>query len=222
MTSDPIRSLERSTLRERALDALRGRVISGRLEPGYHLSEVDLAASFGISRGTVREALRHLQQEGLVVADARGRLRVRGVSGAEVVALYEVRTALESLAVRRVMSLTGDERARAVVRLDEALRQLQATAGDVPAQVEADLALHQTLCEVSGNPILVTTWQGIEGLVRATIYRSGPEEALVAMGPDRHREIIDALARLTPDEAVALLEHHMQEASDRLRAALEA
>ena len=76
---DPLASLDRSTLRERALEALRAAITSGQYRPGDHLGEVELAKNLGVSRGTVREALRHLQQEGLVTAGNRGMLRVNSL-----------------------------------------------------------------------------------------------------------------------------------------------
>src|SRR3712207_9551360 len=73
-------ALDRSTLRERSLEALRSAILSGRYRPGDHLGEVELAGSLGVSRGTVREALRHLQQEGLVTSGNRGMLRVNSLT----------------------------------------------------------------------------------------------------------------------------------------------
>jgi DNA-binding GntR family transcriptional regulator len=84
VSTEPLSNLDRSTLRERALEALRSAIISGRYRPGDHLGEVELASHLGVSRGTVREALRHLQQEGLVTAGNRGMLRVNSISPIEV------------------------------------------------------------------------------------------------------------------------------------------
>ena len=80
MSAEPLVNLDRSTLRERALEALRSAITSGQYRPGDHLGEVELATNLGISRGTVREALRHLQQEGLVTASNRNMLRVSTIS----------------------------------------------------------------------------------------------------------------------------------------------
>ena len=66
MGVQPLGSLDRTTLRERALEALRSAITSGQYRPGDPLGEEQLAGRLGVSRGTVREALRHLQQEGLV------------------------------------------------------------------------------------------------------------------------------------------------------------
>ena len=84
MTVEPLVSLDRSTLRERALVALRSAILSGQYRPGDHLGEVELAGHLGVSRGTVREALRHLQEDGLVTSGTRGMLRVNGLTPGEV------------------------------------------------------------------------------------------------------------------------------------------
>ena len=66
MTAEPLSNLDRSTLRERALEALRSAITSGQYRPGDHLGEVELASHLGVSRGTVREALRSLSLTGLL------------------------------------------------------------------------------------------------------------------------------------------------------------
>ena len=115
MTAEPLVNLDRSTLRERALEALRSAITSGQYRPGDHLGEVELATNLGISRGTVREALRHLQQEGLVTAGNRGMLRVSTISPREVRELFRVRAALEGLAVSEIIASPQREKAVADV-----------------------------------------------------------------------------------------------------------
>src|SRR6187455_1623528 len=122
LTVDPLSSLDRSTLRERALEALRAAITSGSYRPGDHLGEVELATHLGVSRGTVREALRHLQQEGLVTGGNRGMLRVSTVSPKEVRELFRVRAALEGLAVAEIIA--SPRRDAAVQTLRAALVRL--------------------------------------------------------------------------------------------------
>ena len=223
MPSNHIQSLERTTLRERALSALRAGLISGEFEPDHHLSEVELAESFGISRGTVREALRHLQQEGLVTADYRGRLRVRRITAEEIREVFRVRAALESLAVRTIIELPDEaSRSAALESLDRAIGRLRDAQGDPAAQLEADLAFHRTLCEVSGNNTLLHTWSSLEGLIRATIVRVGRTHALAHMDADRHATIVDAVRDLGVVEAGRLVSEHMDAAAASLADALTA
>jgi len=86
--------LAKTSLREQALDQLRNAVTSGEIAPGTRLVETELSAALGISRGTLREALRQMQQEGLVEAGERGRLTVRTLSDAEILDMFAVRAAL--------------------------------------------------------------------------------------------------------------------------------
>ena len=60
MTAEPLSNLDRSTLRERALEALRSAITSGQYRPGDHLSEVPLASHLGVSRGTVKIHVQHI------------------------------------------------------------------------------------------------------------------------------------------------------------------
>jgi DNA-binding GntR family transcriptional regulator len=213
VSADPLSSLDRSTLRERALEALRSAILSGRYRPGDHLGEVELATHLGVSRGTVREALRHLQQEGLVTAGNRGMLRVNEISPTEVRELFRVRAALESLAVTEI--IRSADRARAVATLREALARLESTEGDFAANLEADLNFHLLLCRLSGNSMLVEAWRYLEGRVRVTIMNYESDEKPTMMSRDRHLPIVEAIESGNVDAAVGVLEQHMAFAAEQ-------
>lgn len=214
MAAEALPSLDRSTLRERALRALRSAILTGQYQPGQHLGEVELASRLGISRGTVREALRHLEQEGLLVPAARGMLKVHQLSPTEVRELYQVRAALEGLAVAGVIASRG--RQAAVEELRRALIQLDRTAGDFAAQVEADLRFHLLLCELSGNSMLVRTWRHLEGPIRVTVMSAGNEQRRLPMSAARHEPIVDAIERGDEAGALEVLHEHMALAGSQL------
>jgi DNA-binding GntR family transcriptional regulator len=220
VTVEPLSSLDRSTLRERALEALRAAITSGQYRPGDHLGEVELASHLGISRGTVREALRHLQQEGLVTAGNRGMLRVNSLTPAEVRELFRVRAALEGLAVAEITA--SSEREAAVVRLRKALTQLAGADGDFAARVEADLGFHLLLCQLAGNSMLVEVWRHLEGRIRVVIMNGEPDNAPPMMSRDRHSPIIDAIEQGDVSAAVAVIEEHMAAAAEHFTDAPDA
>ncbi|HET7398143.1 MAG TPA: GntR family transcriptional regulator [Intrasporangium sp.] len=211
-TVEPLPNLDRSTLRERALQALRGAITSGQYRPGDHLGEVELSARLGISRGTVREALRHLQQEGLVVAGQRGMLRVNTLSPKEVRGLYQVRAALEGLAVATIIG--SPERDVAVTTLRAALARLSEGSGGFAERVEADLGFHLLLCELAGNPMLVESWRHLEGRIRVAIMSHDVEQLPGIMSRDRHAPIVDAIERGDVAAAVAVVDEHMAVAAE--------
>jgi DNA-binding GntR family transcriptional regulator len=207
---ESLSALDRSTLRERSLEALRAAILTGRYRPGDHLGEVELAGSLGVSRGTVREALRHLQQEGLVTSGNRGMLRVNSLSSAEVRELFRVRAALEGLAVREVIA--SPRREAAVEALRTALDRL--SDEEEPAvRMEADLAFHLLLCQLSGNSMLVEAWQRLEGRMRVAILNGASWQAPM-MARDRHLPIVEAVEQGDVEAAVRIVDEHMTAAAE--------
>lgn len=215
MTAEPLPSLERSTLRERALVAMRSAILSGRYRPGDHLGEVEIASYLSISRGTVREALRHLQQEGLVAPGMRGKLMVRSLSPDEVRELYRVRGALEGLAVTEIVDSGKGE--AAVAGLEEALGELE-RADNQEARIEADLGFHARLCELSGNSMLLQSWKHLEGPTRVVVVSAAVGEREITTSAEQHRPIVRAIGRGDATAARAVLQEHMREAAERLTA----
>jgi DNA-binding GntR family transcriptional regulator len=209
---EPLTSLDKSTLRERALGALRVAITSGRYRPGDHLGEVELASGLGISRGTVREALRHLEQEGLVEAGPRGRLRVNSLTADEIRGLYQVRAALEGLAAATIIrSSTRDE---AVAALRAALAQFSREGSDFNQRVEADLAFHLLLCQLADNAMLVESWRHLEGRIRVAIMSHDASQLPGIMSDDRHATIVDAIEQGDAPAALRVVEDHMAAAAE--------
>jgi DNA-binding GntR family transcriptional regulator len=214
VTAEPLHNLDRSTLRERALEALRSAITSGQYRPGDHLSEVALAGHLGVSRGTVREALRHLQQEGLVTAGNRNMLRVSTISPKDVRELFRVRAALEGLAVAEIIA--SPKRDVAVAALREALSRLAGTDGDFATRLEADLGFHLELCRLSGNDMLVEAWRYLEGRIRVTIMNCESMDTPTSMMAEaRHAPIVEAIERGDVAAAKSVVEQHMAAAAEQ-------
>ena len=137
--------LDRTSLRERALEMLRKAVTAREIEPGSRLVETELSAAMGISRGTLREALRQLEYEGLIEVGERGRLTVRTLTDAELADMFTVRAALEGLAAATIS--TRPDRDLLLAELQTALDALRAAEGSINDMVDADLAFHRLLCD---------------------------------------------------------------------------
>ncbi|MHA6799513.1 GntR family transcriptional regulator [Bounagaea algeriensis] len=212
--------VDRNTLREQSLHKLREAISSGQLAPGTRLIETELSEALSVSRGTLREALRHLVQEGLVVSDERGRLLVRALTISEVRDIFAVRRSLETLAVETLCDL--HDRTGVVRSLRESLDELRNTEQDLAALVEADLGFHRQLCALTGNGTLVQSWLHISGLTRATISRSGQKLALRNIDWQRHVPIVDAIEAGDADRAREVVRAHMQETTERIVAVLDA
>lgn len=186
----------------------------GSLAPGSHLAEVRLANDLGISRGTLREALRQLQQEGLAVTDGRGRLHVRSLDARTIRDTFRVRAALESLAARTIAELSAPAKDSALKALERALDAMAAAEDEsLHERLEADVEFHRTLCRVSGNDQLLKSWEQISGAVRMSIMFAGVDKARQNVAAARHREVIEKLEE-NPRELEAWMTAHILDVLD--------
>jgi DNA-binding GntR family transcriptional regulator len=215
MEATSLLRLEKTSLREQALSALRRAITTGQLPAGTHLVETDLSEALHISRGTLREAMRQLQQEGLISAGARGRLSVRHLDVKEIKDIFDVRAALESLAASE-LARRGD-RSGVVAELRKAVANMERwAASNLEDRIEADLKFHRTMCRLTGNETLLHSWASLEGSIRMSIMFAGVDRALKNMDVQRHSDIVDAIETGDADKAAATVRDHMSGAASVL------
>jgi DNA-binding GntR family transcriptional regulator len=209
--------LTKTNLREQALASLRTAITSGQLPPRTPMVETELSERLQISRGTLREAMRQLQQEGLLTAGAtRGRLYVRHLGPKEIGDIFAVRAALEAMAAEALAQ--RPDRAEAIAEL----RSLLCTMSEAPADVdlegriEADLNFHRGLCRLTGNDTLMHAWESLEGSIRMSIMFAGIERALENMDVARHEDIVETIASGDGAAAAAVVHDHMGRAAASL------
>jgi DNA-binding GntR family transcriptional regulator len=157
--------LRQQTTPEAAVVAIREAILSGDLPQGSQLREVHIANEMGISRAPLREALRKLEEEGLVVKIPFRGSFVATVSEDTIAEIISLRTRLEPYAVERSLpKLLGSE----AWRLEEASDALEATvrAGDIAASLENHLALHRLFYELADHRLLLRLWQEWEAQLR--------------------------------------------------------
>ncbi|WP_432564887.1 GntR family transcriptional regulator [Kineococcus sp. SYSU DK003] len=210
--------MERTTRREQILVKLRDAVSTGVLAPGTHLAEIELSESLGVSRGTLREALRHLQQEGLLVSDSRGRLSVRVLDARGVREVFAVRGALEALACEDLCALP--DRTAVVTELRARLEAMAEPGLPLAELVTRDLEFHEALCRASGNETLLQSWLHVSGQARAAITAAGADLARVNMAVERHVPLVEIVERGDADAGRRFLRTHMEEAADHVAAPL--
>ena len=154
--------LKQVSLSDRAYEAIRSSVISGRFEPGERLIEDNLAEDLGVSRAPIREAFRRLANEQLVVEWPRHGTYVREFTAKDFVDIYNLLSAIESLAVRLlVRNKVSLEPLRSIVGgMAEAAKE-----GDLSRVVEIEIDFHRELCSAAGNNHLENVFRLLSGLV---------------------------------------------------------
>lgn len=178
-----IAPLPRLTLRDHAAAALREAVLSGRLAPGAPVVEVALARELGISRAPLREAIRELLDEGLLVQPrAWAGVTVAPLDARVATELYTLRTALEIFAFEQLWDRRDAAFRRELKRRHAALAAA-IDAGDDPACIEAELALHGLAYEAAGHGLLLDAWQRLRG--RLCLYWAAHHRAHGMRGPRR-------------------------------------
>lgn len=202
--------VNRTTLREQVVDGLRAAILEGTFRPGDKMGEVELATQFGVSRGTVREALRTLHNSGLLEGSERNSLFVRRLSGRDINELFQVREALEGQAV--AMILASPERDAVIDALERRLPESE-PGMTYAERFEVDLGFHEELVRASGNAMLVSIWSGIKDLMRVTVMAAPDESGNALMTKAHHEPIIDAMRTGDPVRARAVLGDHMAAAA---------
>ncbi|WP_039742762.1 GntR family transcriptional regulator [Salinibacterium sp. PAMC 21357] len=204
---------DKRTLRQRCSAHVREAIIAGSLEPGAHIVEMRLAEELNVSRGTLREALRPLEAEGLLVGDGKGHLSVRRMTAKEIAEVFQVRGALESLAASLLAA--RPDREAVAARLRDALMPLKDESLSFAAQIEADLGFHELICRLTGNATLTKSWRQLSGQIKMMIIAVGPARASARMRYADHAVIADAIASGDLDRVREVLAGHLNEFSLR-------
>ena len=198
-----------ASMRQRATDVLRAAIVSGRLVPGDRLKEAELSEQLGISRAPVREALRQLEHEGLVVSLPYRATEVLGISQEEIAeVLVPIRLTLETFAFRRARPFLSGDDLDALGVLVQTMRQAGAI-GDLDALAEADVRFHELVIERSGQQHCLQIWRSIQPRVRAYFRRDAPIHSRADEIADEHQELLDVLRRGDETQLLETLRHHI-------------
>lgn len=208
----PVTIFDSRPLAQRAYDELRRRILAGELAPGTPVVEDELAGDLGISRTPVREALRRLGEDGLVVAGDRQRARVSILGDAEAEGVREVRAALDALAAAACARRHRDLDLAPLQRQADAITAL-AEAGELGALFAADGAFHLALGAASGNRELLAHLARIDGRVQLVRLTTCRDAAQVRANVVRHHELLAAIARGDAEAAAAIARAHAGVAS---------
>ena len=186
-----ISRLPKATFRAHIADRLRSAILSGDLSPGSALVETALATQFNVSRAPLREALRQLIEEGLVVTVPYTGTRVVDLSVDDVREIYSMRITLERFAFEEAWprrdAAFGKEMKRRKAALTAAIDKK-----DDQACIDLELELHGLVYEACGHRLLQQTWAGLRG--RLQLYWAAHHRAHGMRGPkrDSHNSYVTA------------------------------
>lgn len=203
---------EQGTLADIATHRLAHSIVTGELEQGQKLNEAELAERFGMGRGPLREALRHLEGMRLVTRIPNAGARVVVLDRKTLSDLYAVREALEGMACRiAAAQMTDDEIAQLGKLLDRHEAQIKKQGGKVYAQSEGDLDFHFQIVRGSRNQMLMNLLGSEQyQLLRMCRYRTSRNAQRTGPALQQHRQIVTALAQRDGELAEMLMRRHIQ------------
>jgi DNA-binding GntR family transcriptional regulator len=188
-------TVERRSTTDQVLQELRAAILAGRIKPREQLPEAALAQAFGTGRSAIREALRQLVQEGLVVSEINRGAWVNPLSTEDVIDVYRARTAIEVAAVRAAQErtepcdLTALRAAQALI-----VATCQATNGDeTPSRelIAADIDFHRDLVALAGSPRLSRAHEPLAA--ESQMLLNWHPVYSVSDYASEHQEVLDAL-----------------------------
>ncbi|CAN5644467.1 FadR/GntR family transcriptional regulator [soil metagenome] len=230
MSIDPklFPSLNDGSRTDQAVQLLTELITSGKLEAGSFLpSEPSLSKQLGISRTTIRMALKTLEMRGLVITrrgvgvEVANRTRQVAIDSLELMLqhgdgsitdAFEVRRMLECQSAQLAAERATDED---LAEISMALERIEVPGLSIDDQIDADLDFHLRLCEASKNPILVALAMVLRGLLRDAIASTLVFEAPDSPREHEHRLILETLRARDPERAEAAMNNHMRKSIRR-------
>jgi DNA-binding GntR family transcriptional regulator len=208
------------TLSDFVADQLRQAILSDKIQPGQRLVEQELAESLKTSRGPVRDALKMLEAEGLIMRQSHRGAFVAELKPEDVVEIYTLREAVENLAVRFAIRKATNEQ---IDELGKIVYQMEQLAQRDYTQLEAtdlDMEFHYILCKISGHTRLLNTWVAMSAQIRLVLLKHR------LWNPKDHRErsvswharIVASLRQRDVEQATKELHTHMSASKEWINA----
>jgi len=206
----------RMSMQQRAVQQIRDLIVSGELPPGIRLQEQALSSYLGISRTPVREALRVLETEGLVVVRTNRGAEVRRMELSELMDTFQVIATLDGFSGLLAATNATDDQISQVAGLhSEMIRRYE--QGERLVYFKCNQAIHQLINEASGNPVLVRQIQGLNALVQPYRYNVNSLPESWRRSVSDHESILGALQQRDGSALQAVLSRHLPDKINVLR-----
>ncbi len=200
-------TVKQQTLREQLTEAIRGKIIRQELQPGKRIIEQDIAKEFETSRGPVREALRDLENEGLIEYTRNVGCTVKQATVADSYEVYLLRATYETTAVKMMNGKIPQETIRNMESILESMEELE--VNEYEKIVEFDNAFHEELVSMTGLERMHKAWKllGFANIITEFTVNLNMEKRLHHQYPS-HKIIIDLCKKQDTKEICKAISQH--------------
>lgn len=211
----------RRVLSSEVTSGIRAAILNGIYQPGDHLTEAEIAREMRVSHGPVREALRELEAEELIVLEPHRGAFVKAFTADDVREIYSMRCVLETAMVNLVVKNVTEADLLDLEAVIDAMRQAVA-AQDISGLIELDLEFHRRLCELSGHRRFYDAWRRLASPIRLFLTMAIPRYLDAADAAESHQPIVDALRRRDAQSATRHMERNVGAIGEQIAAAMGA
>ena len=199
------------TLSDYVADQLRQAILAGQLKPNERLVEQEIAERMQTSRGPVRDGIKTLEAEGLIVRQPHRGAFVSQLHLDDFLEIYTLREALETLAIRWAIQKATDQQFDI---LSGIIKKMDSMAQHDYSQVDAtdlDLDFHHALCQISGHTRVLNAWESMSGQIRLVVlkHRLTHPDDLRVRSVLWHSQIVAAMRERDTEKALGELRVHM-------------
>ena len=198
----------RKTLREQVVEILRHKILSGEIKPGERIIEAKVAEELKVSRGPLREALRQIEEEGLVVYEAQKGCVVKTMTYEEMQETYLIQSTLEKLAVQmcggEISKEQDEEMQKLILSMEKAANQK-----NLYEVIEFDEQFHECIVKTAHSEKLHRIWKILEGGNTAAYYTMDTKTLVpFDVVHINHQRILDLFHKGTVEDICKEIEFH--------------
>ena len=206
---------DKSSLRGQVFNKIHEDIINGRYEPGDSLVETKLAKELGVSRTPIREAIRQLELEGLVMYIPNKGVYVTGISEQDIKDIYTIRSLIEGLAVKWAIERIQPKELKELEEIVE-LMEYYTIKGDMEQVTKLDTTFHDGIYDACNSNVLKNTLRNLLRYIRKARLSSlrVPKRAHQAL--EEHKHILDAFTARDPERGERLMIEHISHASHNI------
>lgn len=196
------------TIKQQVYEILRDDICRGFYQPGQQIQEQELSKHLSVSRSPIREALRQLASEGLVVESPNRGVFIREYTSKDIEDIYDLRTILESYAIMRLGSYLSPEAINELIACRDNFRRYH-KQDDMEKYINEDTHLHQKLIELSGNSLVVSTYDRVYAMIYQYRSYSLKSKQRFDESLEEHTSIINNILSGDLEEADRINHHHL-------------
>lgn len=208
--------LKRTFMKDEVYNLLRKRIVTGELEPGTKLRDLDLSEQLGISRTPIREALLNLENDGLVLTKANRWTLVSPINLKEAESIYSIVWTLECLAMEQAFLNISSKEVDELERLNESFNKTIKTE-EIFSILEADNAFHNKIIQLSNNLELPKLLSSLKVRVQRIEIHYFSQIGTKNSSYIEHQQIIDAIKNQNLNQVLGAIKANWKNSLDRIR-----